>query len=114
MVSRKIRKLKHLALRSIYYRLLNTSCIFTYNGWRYCRCYQFQGCKLKPENDLLGEKNYCYVYRVGINYNAVQIEKLIKIVDVTYNFCEIKKDILLCIDFDSKCDKFWMYHYRKS
>ena len=49
-----------------------------------------------------------------VTYDAGKIENLIKIADVTYNFCAIKKDIQLCIDFDSKCDKFWMYHYRKS
>ena len=43
-----------------------------------------------------------------------KIEKLDKIADITYNFHEIKEDIQLCIDFDSTCDEFWMYHYRKS
>ena len=42
---------------------------------------------------LLGEKKYCYVCRVGIIYDAERIKKLIKIADVTYNFCEIEKDI---------------------
>ena len=64
---------------------------------------------------LLKERNYCYVYLVGVTSDdAERIEKLIKIADVTYNFHEIKKDIQLCIDFDPECDKFWMYHYRKS
>ena len=63
---------------------------------------------------LHGERNYCYVCRVGVNCDAERIEKLIKIADVTYNFHEIKKDIQLCIDFDPECNKFWMYHYRKS
>ena len=59
-------------------------------------------------------KNYCYACRVGVIYDAERIEKLIKMADVTYNFCETKKDIQLRIDFDPKCDKFWMYYYRKS
>ena len=42
---------------------------------------------------LLGERNYCYVCRVGVSYDAERIEKLIKIANVTYNFYEIKKDI---------------------
>ena len=41
------------------------------------------------------EKNYCYVCRVGITYDAYE-------------------DIQLCIDFDLTCDEFWMYHYQKS
>ena len=39
----------------------------------------------------LGDKNYCYVCRVGVTYDAEKIENLIKIADVTYNFCAIKK-----------------------
>ena len=99
MVLSRPRKLKHLALRSIYYRLLNTSCIFTYNRWKYCRCDQFQGCRLKPMySTLLGERKYCYVCRVGVDYDAEKIENIIRIADVTYNFCKIKEDIQLCID----------------
>ena len=114
MVLSRPHKLKHLALRTIYYRLLNTSCIFTYNRWKQRRCDQFQGCRLKPMySTLLGERNY-YVCRVGVDYDAEKIENIIKIADVTYNFCKIKEDIKLCIDFDSTCNKFWMYHYRKS
>ena len=63
---------------------------------------------------LLGERYYCYVCRVGVTYDAQKIENIIKIADATYNFCEIKKDIQLRIDFDSTYDKFLMYHYRKS
>ena len=36
--------------------------------------------------DLLGDKNYCYVCHVGVNYDAEKIENLIKIADITYNF----------------------------
>ena len=115
MVLDRPRKLKHLALKRVYYRLLNMSCIFTYNRWKYCRCDQFQSCPLKPMwSTLDGEKNYFFVCRVGITYDAAKIEKLDKIADITYNFHEIKEDIQLCIDFDSTCDEFWMYHYRKS
>ena len=61
---------------------------------------------MKPIHDgLLGDKNYCYVYRIGVTYDAEKIENRIKIADVTYNFGAIKKDIQLRIDFDSKCDK---------
>ena len=54
---------------------------------------------------LLGERKY-YVCRVGVDYDAEKIENIIKIADVTYNFCKIKEDIQLCIDFDSTCNKF--------
>ena len=59
-------------------------------------------------------KNYCYICRVGVTYDAEKIENLLKIANVTYNFHETKKYIKSCIDFDPECDKFWMYHYKKS
>ena len=49
-------------------------------------------------NTLLKERNYCYLYLVGVTSDdAERIEKLIKIADVTSDFHEIKKDIQLCI-----------------
>ena len=68
------RKLKHLALPSVYYKLLNTSYILTYNRWRYCRCDQFQGCRLKPINGTIANRNYCYVCRVGVSYNKEKLK----------------------------------------
>ena len=106
-------KLKHLALKRIYYKLLNTSYIFTYNHWRNCSCDQFQGCRLKPLwSTLSGKRNYCFVCGVGVTYNADKIQKLTKIADVFINFCETQKDIQLCVDFDPECDEFWLYDYR--
>ena len=70
----KRRKLKHLALRSVYYRLLNTSYIFRYNSYLYCRCDQFQGCRTKPTNGMIRDRNYCYACRVKITYNEEKIK----------------------------------------
>ena len=110
---RTAQTLKRLALTGIYYKLLNTSYIFIFNGWTNCSCDQFQGCWLKPLwSTLNGERNYCFVCRVGIIYNAEKIQKLTKIADAFNNYREIKKDIQLCVDFDPECDKFWLYHIR--
>ena len=108
------RKLKHLALKSVYYRLLNTSYIFTYNSVLYCRCNEFQGCSTKPVNGLIADRNYCYVCHVKVTYDEEKIKSLKKIAFVCNNFLEIKEDIELCIDFDPSCKDFWMYHYRKT
>ena len=60
------KKIKTL-VKSVYYKLLSTSYIFTYNAWNYCKCYQFQGCRFKPRNSLeSGERYYCYICRVGV------------------------------------------------
>ena len=86
-------KLKHLALKEIYYKLSNTSCIFTSNCWKYCTCDKFQGCRLKPLwHRLNGQQIYCYVCRVRVTYNAERIKKLTKIADIFNNYQKIKKD----------------------
>ena len=107
---RTAQTLKRLALTGIYYKLLNTSYIFIFNGWTNCSCDQFQGCWLKPLwSTLNGERNYCFVCRVGITYNDDKIQKLTKIADVFNNsWCYIQ----LCVLFDPECDKLWLYHYR--
>ena len=53
---------------------------------------------------MLADRNYCYIYRVGVTYDEEKIKNLRKIVDVTNNFLNIKEDIQLCINFHSRCD----------
>ena len=93
----KSRKLKHLALLSVYYRLLNTSYIFTYNSYLYCRCDELQGCRTKPTNGMIADRNYCYVCHVKVTYNEEKIKSLKKIAFIHNNFLEIKKDVLTSI-----------------
>ena len=112
---RKVRKLKHLVVQSIYYQLLNTSSIFMYNAWTYCKCDEFQGCRLTPRNRLEnGDRSYCFICRVRVEYHADRIENLKKIADIINNVLKIKTDIQLCVDFDPSCNNFWMYHYKTS
>ena len=78
---RKVWILKHVVIQSIYYQLLNTSNIFSYNAWTYCKCDEFQGCRLKPRNRLEnGDRSYCFICRVRVEYHAEKIENLKKIV----------------------------------
>ena len=104
----KQRKLKYLAFPSVYYRLLNTSYVFRYNSILYCRCDEFQGCRTKPINGMITNRNYFYVSRVKVTYDEEKIINLRRIASVHYNFIEIKKDIQLCIDYDPSCKDFWM------
>ena len=85
------RKLKHLALPSVYYKLLNTSYIFTYNQWRYCCCDQFQGCQSKPINGMIADRNYCYVCRVRVTYNEEKIKNIKKYHLFIIIFLKLKK-----------------------
>ena len=107
-------KLKDLAMKSSYYRLLNTFCIFTNSHWIFCQCDQYQGCQSKPVNGMLADKSYCYICHVGVIYVEERNKNLRKIADVYNNFLNIKEHIQLCIDFDSTCDRFWMYHFKTS
>ena len=108
----RTQKLKHLTLSSVYYKLLSTSYIFTYDRWKYCRYNEFQSCTSKPINCIIANRNYCYVYRVGVTYNEEKIRNIKKMSLIHNYFLEIKKDIQLCIDFDSTCNEFWMYHHK--
>ena len=73
-------KLKYLSLKEIYYQLINTSLIFTYNSFKYCECYKFSGCRLKPTHRRLSrERNYYFICQMRIMYNIDKIYKLQKI-----------------------------------
>ena len=69
---------------------------------------------MKPINGTIADRNYCYVCRVGVTSNKEKIKNIKKYHLFIIIFLEIKKDIQLCIDFDPTCNKFWMYHYKKS
>ena len=93
---RKVWKLKNLVIKNIYYQLLNTSNIFRYNAWTYCKCDEFQGCRLKPRNRLEnGDRSYCFICRVQVEYHAEKIENLKNIGDIINNFLAIKTDMLI-------------------
>ena len=102
-------KLKHTALREIYFQLSNTSFIFMYNSWNKCCCHEFQGCRLKP---LSGERNYCFICQVRTTYNINKFYKLKRITEILNTYCQMKEDLQLCIDFG--CDNFWLYDYKTS
>ena len=48
---------------------------------------------------MIADRNYCYVWRVGITYNEEKINSIRKVSLIHNTYLEIKKDIQLCIDF---------------
>ena len=84
-------KLKHLMPSNVYYKLLNTSYIFIYNRWKYCRCNEFQGCRSKPINCIIADRNYCYVCRVGVTYNKEKIRNIKKYCLFIIIFLKLKR-----------------------
>ena len=65
-------------------------------------------------NGMIADRNYYYFCRVGVTYNEEKIKNIKKMSLIHNYFLENKKDIQLCIDFNLVCDKFYMYHYKKS
>ena len=97
MICRTAPKLKHTALREIYFQLLNTSLIFTYNSWNKCCYHEFQGCQLKPlQRRLSGKRNYCFTCQVRATYNIDKIYKLKRITEIfnTYSSNEGRSSIV--------------------
>ena len=112
VICRTASKLKHLALRVVYYQLINTSMIFIYASWRYCECDKFRDCRLKPRHRrLTAERNYCFICRTRIAFNIDKIYRINKIQNIINTFLDLKKHIQLCIDFGH--EKFWFYDYPK-
>ena len=113
---KKVKKLKHLVVnKNIYYKILNTSYIFTYSAWNYCKCNQSHGCRLAPRIKLENrDRSYGFVCHISVDYHSDKIENLKKIADIFNNYTELKNDIQLCIDFDPLCENFWLYHYKTS
>ena len=103
-------KLKHLALMEIYYQLINTSLILTYNSFNHCNCYKFSGCRMKPlHRRLRGERNYCYICQLKVNYNIDKIYKIVRIFDIYNAYVLLKDDLQQCLD--QGYEKFWFYNY---
>ena len=87
-------KVEHLALMEIYYQLINTSIILRYNSFNHCNCYKFSGCRMKPlRRRLRGERNYCYICQLKVNYNIDKIYKIARISNI-YNAYVLLKDDL--------------------
>ena len=111
IICRTAPKLKHTALREIYFQLLNTSLISTYNSWNKCCYHEFQGCQLKPlQRRLSGKRNYCFTCQVRTTYNIDKIYKLKRITEIFNIYCQMKEDLQLCIHFG--CNNFWLYDYK--
>ena len=72
------------------------------------------GCRTKPVNGLIADRNYYYVCRFSGTYDEEKIKNLQNITFIYNYFLEIKEDIQLFIDFNPSSKDFWMYHYRKT
>lgn len=108
------KKLKHIALKEIHYQLLNTCLIISSIGWRYCRCYLYQGCRERPSHrNLMGEKYLCIICQIKKTYNMDRLYNISKIEKVWKLYINLKKDLQ---HFLATCSyqNFWLYHYSRS
>ena len=110
VISNTAQKLKHLALMEIYYLLINTSLILTYTGFNHCKCYQFSGCRMEPlHRRLTGERNYCFICQLRINYNIDKIYKIVRIPNIINTYILLREDLQQCLN--QGYEKFWFYDY---
>ena len=87
-------KLEHVSLLPIYERLINLFLIFTYNSSEKCCCDQFKECRMKPLTSWLeGQRNYCFICRIKIDYNIDKIYKITRIIDVINVYRRLMEDL---------------------
>ena len=110
VICHSAQKLKHLALMEIYYQLINTSLILTYNSFNHCNCYKFSRCRIKPfRRRLHEERNYCYICQLKINFDRDKIYKINKISDVFNTYILPNDELQQCLH--QGYEKFWFYKY---
>ena len=107
MEFKRVRKLKIIAARKIYYYALNLAYIFHFSSWYYCSCKKFQVCV-----DFYGEELYCFIFRFKMEYNPRDIEEISDSKKIEDVYLAMKKDIKRCIQFDPSIDNFWLYHFK--
>lgn len=62
------KNLKHIALKEIHYQLINTCLIISSQGWCYCICWRYLGCRNRTSHsNLMGERNYCKICQIKKN-----------------------------------------------
>ena len=67
---------------------------------------------MKPLTSWLdGERNYCFVCGMKIDYNIYKIYKITRIIDIINVYRKLMEDLQLCIDFGYKI--FWVIHFKR-
>ena len=105
-----LKKLKHIALEEIHYQLVNTCLIISTIGWRFCDCWEYNGCRARPTHiNLFGERNYCLICQIKKTFNLDRIYNITKIQDVFNTFLSLKKELQIFLNSGHR--NFWLYHY---
>ena len=95
------RSLLSFTSKKVYFECVNACINFTKNGFWYCSCFKFQGCKRKN-----------YICRLSEMHSETDINGVkknpIKIIKLHLLFC---KDVKLCQEFDKMIDNFWLYNH---
>ena len=65
---------------------------------------------MKPlRRRLRGERNYCYICQLKVNYNIDKIYKIVRISGIYNAYVLLKDDLQQCLD--QGYEKFWFYNY---
>ena len=107
------KKLKHIALKEIHYQLVNTCLIISSEGWRYCLCWRYLGCRNRPSHcHLLGEGSYCKICQIGKIYHMDRMYNIRSIQETWKLYVELKKD-LQEFSITTTHRNFWLEHYSR-
>ena len=106
-----VKKLKHLALKEIHYQLLNTCIIINHEGYCFCDCWKYNGCRQRPSfNNLIGKKSYCSLCQIHETYTIDRLYHLKSIQQTWKLYIELKEDLQ---EFKrrTRFHNFWFKHY---
>ena len=106
-----VTKLKHLALKEIHYQLLNTCLIISSEGYCFCDCWKYSGCRQRPSyTNLIGNRSYCSICQILSTYTIDRMYRLQTIQQTWKPYIELKKDLQ---EFQRRTQfhNFWFKHH---
>ena len=69
---------------------------------------------MKPLTSWLeGERNYCFICRMKIDYNIDKIYKITRTIDIINVYRRLMEDLQICIDFGCKTFRVCSFKMKK-
>lgn len=105
-----VKRLEYLASKVVFYECLNSILVFHSDGYYYCSCDKFSGCR-----NNIGHEGYWYICRFCDHYSSSDLQKIKYEPDKLINFSfALFNDIKLCYEFNKSINFFWKkdYEYR--
>lgn len=89
-------RLEYVAPKVVFYECLNSILVFQSDGYYYCTCDNFSGCK-----SYVGYRGYCFICQFSDHFSSVKVETIKYQSRELINFTsEFFNDIKLCYEYD--------------